>query len=235
MSLAVAGSMPWLKSAIADAALVVMLLANPSSAGAANDQHPDFSGTWLQKSPGAQTYNGFELTPEGAAAFERNRKGIAASDPEIDTALRCEPQGVPRMLSPGPLPFAVMQAPTLIGVVSEAFAQPRLIFFGAEHRKGYWPTYMGDSIAHWEGDVLAIDTVNFIPTTFLDMRGLPHSDALHVSERMQLLDSGNTLQDQVTIDDPKFFRRPFTLTHRYARSDDIRIVETVCLNTRTRP
>ncbi len=220
---------------IAFIALAAALIAGPSAVRSAADQHPDFSGTWLQRSPGAQSFNGFELTPAGQAAFDRNKAGIAASDPEIDTALRCEPQGVPRMLSPGPLPFAVMQGTTLIGVVSEAFAQPRLIYFGADHRKGYWPTYMGDSIAHWDGDTLAIDTVNFVPTTFLDMRGLPHSDALHVSERMQLLDDGRMLQDQVTIDDPKFFKKPFTLTHQYARRDDIKIVENVCLNTRTRP
>lgn len=217
------------------AVLAAVLITAPSVAQNSADQHPNLSGTWLQKTPGAQAFNGFELTPAGEVAFERNKKGIAASDPDIDTALRCEPQGVPRMLSPGPLPFVVMQTPTVIGVVSEAFAQPRLIWFGAEHRKGYWPTYMGDSVAHWDGNVLAIDTVNFIPTTFLDMRGLPHSDALHVSERMQLVDGGKTLQDQVTIDDPKYFKQPFTLTHQYARRDDIKIVETVCLNTRTHP
>jgi hypothetical protein len=217
------------------ALLAMMVAAVPVTAQKANVQHPNLSGTWLQRTPGAQTFNGFELTPEGQAAFERNKAGIAASDPEIDTSLRCEPQGVPRMLSPGPLPFVVMQAPTLIGVVSEAFAQPRLIYFGDAHRKGYWPTYMGDSIAHWEGNVLAIDTVNFVPTTFLDMRGLPHSDALHVTERMQLLDSGKTLQDEVTIADPKYFKKPFTLTHQYARRDDIKLVENVCLNTRTHP
>lgn len=215
--------------------LALALIAGPSMAENADGQHPSFSGTWLQKTPGAQTYNGFELTPAGETAFERNKKGIAASDPDIDTALRCEPQGVPRMLSPGPLPFVVMQTPAVIGVISEAFAQPRLIWFGTEHRKGYWPTYMGDSVAHWDGNVLAIDTVNFVPNTFLDMRGLPHSDALHVSERMQLLDGGKTLQDQVTIGDPKYFKQPFTLTHQYARRDDIKIVETVCLNTRTHP
>ena len=217
------------------AALAVVLIAGPSVADNSGEQHPNFSGTWLQKTPGAQTFNGFELTAAGEAAFDRNKKGIAASDPDIDTALRCEPQGVPRMLSPGPLPFVVMQTPTVIGVVSEAFAQPRLIWFGTGHRKGYWPTYMGDSVAHWDGNVLAIDTVNFVPTTFLDMRGLPHSDALHLTERMQLLDGGKTLQDEVTIDDPKYFRKPFTLTHQYARRDDIKIVETVCLNTRTHP
>jgi hypothetical protein len=217
------------------AALAAGLITLPSAAQSPAEQHPNFSGTYLQRGPGAQTFNGFELTQEGQAAFDRNKAGIAASDPEIDTALRCEPQGVPRMLSPGPLPFVVMHAPTVMGVVSEAFAQPRLIFFATEHRKGYWPTYMGDSIAHWEGNELVIDTVNFIPTTFLDMRGLPHSDALHVTERMQLLDEGKALQDQVTIDDPRYFKKPFTLTHQYARRDDIKIVETVCLNTRAHP
>jgi hypothetical protein len=221
------------------AGLIGMALSGALSVGAsaqpAAEQHPDFSGTYLQRNAGAARATGFELTPEGQAAFDRNKAGIAASDPNIDTALRCEPQGIPRMLSPGPLPFVVLETPKMIGVVSEAFQQPRLIFFAGEHRKGYWPTYMGDAIAHWEGDTLAIDTVNFVPTTFLDMRGLPHSDALHVSERMQLTEDGKTLQDQVTIDDKKFFKQPWTVTYQYARRDDIKIVETVCLNTRTHP
>jgi len=214
------------------AALTYALMGGGASAA---EQHPNFSGTYLQRSAGAATASGYQLTPEGQAAFDRNKAGIAASDPNIDTALRCEPQGIPRMLSPGPLPFVVLQTPAMVGVVSEAFAQPRLIFLGNEHRKDYWPTYMGDAIAHWEGDTLAIDTVNFVPTTFLDMRGLPHSDALHVSERMQLIEGGKTLQDQVTIDDKKFFKAPWTVTYQYARREDIKIVETVCLNTRTRP
>lgn len=201
----------------------------------ASEQHPNFSGTYLQRTAGAQNIAAFQLTLEGQAAFERNKAGIAASDPDIDTALRCEPQGVPRMLSPGPLPFVVLQTPNIVGVVSEAFAQPRLIFLANEHRKGYWPTYMGDSIAHWEGDTLDIDTVNFVATTFLDMRGLPHSDALHIGERMQLIDNGKALQDQVTIEDKKYFRAPWTITYQYNRRDDVKIVETVCLNTRTHP
>ena len=109
--------------------------AQPAAGG-----HPDLSGTYLQRTTGAQNVAGFQLTPEGQAAFDRNKAGIAASDPDIDTALRCEPQGIPRMLSPGPLPFVILQTPNIVGVVSEAFSQPRLIFLANEHRKGYWPT-----------------------------------------------------------------------------------------------
>ena len=217
------------------AALGCALAISAAGAQPAFDQHPNLSGTYLQRAAGAQSIASFQLTPEGQAAFDRNKAGIAASDPDIDTALRCEPQGVPRMLSPGPLPFVVLQTPNIVGVVSEAFAQPRLIFLVNGHRNGYWPTYMGDSIAHWEGDTLVIDTVNFVPTTFLDMRGLPHSDALHVRERMELIDNGKALQDQVTIEDKKYFKAPWMVTYQYNRRDDVQIVETVCLNTRTHP
>ena len=71
------------------------------------------------------------------------------------------------------------------------------------------PLWMGDSIGHWEGDTLVADTVNFNDKTWLDRIGHPHSDALHVVERIRRVDHDH-LEDDITIDDPKAYTKPWT-------------------------
>lgn len=205
------------------------------AASAQTAGHPDFSGSYMMRAgPGQPATSGYQLTPEGQRLYDRNRAAVAAGDAEIDTALKCWPTGFPRMLF-GPLPFYFLQTPKAIGIIAETDPLPRLIYLDSDHRKEYWPTYMGDSVAHWEGNVLVIDTVNLTTKTFTDMRGLPHSGALHIVERMELVNDGKTLQDFVTIDDPNVFKAPWTQTYAYDRRDDLKPVENVCENTRDRP
>ena len=223
------------KKAVFVAALLSSAIGWSFAALAQTANHPDLSGNYFMRvGRGQPASTAYELTPEGQQLYDRNRTAIAAGNPEIDTALKCLPTGFPRMLF-GPLPFYLLQTPKAVGIIAETDPLPRLIYIDSEHRKDYWPTYMGDSVAHWEGNVLVIDTTNLITTTFADMRGLPHSDALHVVERMQLVNDGKTLQDLVTIDDPKIFKAPWTLTYLYDRRDDLKPVENVCENTRDRP
>lgn len=67
----------------------------------------------------------------------------------------------------------------------------------------------GDSIGHWESDTLVVDTVNFNDKTWIDRLGHPHSDALHVIERIQRPDHDH-LGDEITIEDPKAYSKPWT-------------------------
>jgi hypothetical protein len=68
---------------------------------------------------------------------------------------------------------------------------------------------MGDSVGHWEGDTLVADTVNFNEKTWLDRVGHPHSGALHVVERIRRPNHFH-LTDDITIDDPKAYTKPWT-------------------------
>jgi hypothetical protein len=67
---------------------------------------------------------------------------------------------------------------------------------------------MGDAIGKWEGDTLVIDTIGFNDKTWVDMSGHPHSDAMHLVERIRRVDH-NTLQNDLTIEDPKAYTKPW--------------------------
>jgi hypothetical protein len=86
---------------------------------------------------------------------------------------------------------------------------------------------MGHATGKYDGDALVIDTVGFNDKTWLDPMGLPHSDALHVIERMRRVDH-DTLEDQITIDDPKAYTKPWTATKIFKRKPDWQIQEYVC-------
>ena len=99
-----------------------------------------------------------------------------------------------------------------------------------------WPTRAGDSVGHWEGDTLVVDTVavkpDILPFGFVSLR---MSDQLHFIERMRMVDHDG-LQDQFTLDDPVALTKPLTVTFSYARvTDTNRMVdETECDSTTDR-
>ena len=98
---------------------------------------------------------------------------------------------------------------------------------GREHPKDLEQTYMGHSIGRYEGDTLVIDTIGFNDKTWLDPMGLPHSDALHVVERISRTDH-DTLQVDYTLDDPKAYTKPWTAQRIFNLHPDWQIKEYVC-------
>ncbi len=87
---------------------------------------------------------------------------------------------------------------------------------------------MGDSIGTWEGDTLVIDVIGFNDLTWLDRSGHPHSDALHLTERMKRVDH-DTLTDDITIEDSKAYAKPWTVQAKFQlKSDQALDWEGVC-------
>jgi hypothetical protein len=88
------------------------------------------------------------------------------------------------------------------------------------------PTWMGDSIGHWEGDTLVVDTVGFNDKT--EISGYRHTEALHIVERFSRPEF-NTLQYAVTLEDPNVFVKPWTVNRGFAlRTDMAKVDEFVC-------
>jgi hypothetical protein len=180
-----------------------------------SDGKPDLSGNWQ---PNAIRQNvdligsgvDVPLLPAAAAVYKSHKDNISRDDPEA----RCLPPGVPRM-STTPYPWTIVQTPKLIVIVYEGGAHVwRKIFLdGRGHDPSAVSTWLGDSIGHWEGDTLVVETVGQNDITWLDQSGIPHSADMKVIERITRPDFGH-LEIQHVIEDPKTFSKPWTFTTR---------------------
>ena len=156
-----------------------------------------------------------------------------AQHPTDDPHLWCAPMGVPRTT---PYPFRFAQnyadgAPTHIFILHEATIHTyRQIFMdGRQHPRELDPTWFGHSIGRFDGkDTLVIDTVGFNDKFWFDRQGTPHTEQLHTIERWTRVNEG-TLRNEVTIEDPGAYSRPFvtTWTARLAAPGD-EIMENIC-------
>lgn len=140
-----------------------------------------------------------------------------------DTFAACVPYGVPRMIGDNPDRFDVIQAPeVMIWYAAYSRTERRIFLDRRSHPKpkaddsfSEGPSYSGDSIGHWEGDTLVVDTVNMIPA-FFDETEAPHSEKLHLIERLRLIDD-NFIENDITLIDPVAFVHPWVLTRYYKR------------------
>ena len=98
---------------------------------------------------------------------------------------------------------------------------------GRDHPKDLLPTWLGDSIGKWDGDTLVVDTVGFNDKTWIDNTGLPHSDALHLVERLRRV-SHDVLQLDITVDDPKAYTKPWSVQRVFDLKPDWEIGELIC-------
>jgi hypothetical protein len=147
-----------------------------------------------------------------------------------DPNLACLPHGIPRIMFV-PLPMEIFQVPDKVLLYQEAGNQLRQIHMNREHPKDLDPTYNGDSIGKWDGNTLVVDTVGFNAITWLDHVGLPHTEALHVVERIRRVDH-NTLVDDFTIEDPKAYTKSWTASQTYTLKPGWEIAEYVCDNNK---
>jgi len=138
---------------------------------------------------------------------------IYATDP--DPFLEsCDPLGVPRVLLTN-TPIKIVPAPSEVIMFYERSHDFREIYTdGRAHPKDLDRSWWGHSIGRWDGNALVVDTIGFNDKTWLDWSGVSHSDALHVVERYQRMDR-NTMRLDITIDDPKAFTQPFTVTRTW--------------------
>lgn len=194
--------------------------------------------TWVPRVQGQTTRpEPPPLTPEYQKIFDQRVKDAAEGKPTGDPTSGCLPQGMPRIMTMT-YPMEIMQNEIQLNIFAEWMEQTRRIFIdGRPHPPAdeLEPTYYGHAIGHWEGDVLAAETVAMRGETNLEASGLPHSDQLVVKERFWLADD-NTLKDEITLVDPKAYTRPWTVTKTYARAPaGFTLLPYVCLENQRNP
>jgi hypothetical protein len=162
--------------------------------------------------------------PWAKAVYEDHLANLSKDDPEG----LCLPPGVPRMMAT-PFPFQIFQVADRVIFLFEGGAHVwRTIFTdGRAHPKDPNPTYLGDSIGHWEGDTLLVDVIGFNDRTWLDQDGHPHTEALHVIEKYTRTDE-MTLHYEATIDDPKAYAKPWTTSYTIPWQAGAEPLEYIC-------
>jgi hypothetical protein len=192
---------------------------------------PDFSGVWFvhEYHKNILPKEDPPFQPWAEALYKKRDLQAAHADPDRgpDPTARCIPPGIPRSMLQ-PFPWEIVQARDRVIMIFEYQSLVRQIFTdGRGHPKDLEPTYMGHSIGRYEGDTLVVDTIGFNDKTWLDPKGLPHTDALHVVERIRRVDHGS-LEDDYSIDDPKAYRKPWTAQKFFELKPAWQIQEYVC-------
>jgi hypothetical protein len=193
-------------------------------------QRPDLSGVWNGlRAPGTGEYAGWAFSDELPPMTDWARERYDAARPTFgpnsvavaetnDPVYQCFPPGTPRIYF-HPFPMEIIELPGRIMMVYEYDHLIRQIYTdGRGHRDDLAPGWMGDSIGRWEGEALVVETANFNDKTWIDRRGVPHSEQLKVVERIRVDDDGVLLID-ITIDDPIAFTAPWSGQRRYGRVD----------------
>ena len=188
---------------------------------------PDLSGLWRPADVslieditlGLKRGETLPIKPD-AEKIKQSR--LSTQDPEVN----CLPTGVPRM---APYPWRIVMTPERVFFLFEGNVHSyRQIFMdGRKHPVYLDPSWYGHSIGHWEGDTLVVDTVGFNDKFWFDFVGHPHTEQLHTVEQYTRPNEG-TLVEQVTIEDPGAYTRPFTISssHRLMPNDEL--LEYVC-------
>jgi hypothetical protein len=201
------------------------------------DGHPDLSGLWsyaidlpptalkkevngkvivnkldqsarhgiFENVPGALPYTD---KPSYKPEFVEKVKYLAENESKTDRVFYCGKPGTPRIGSPR----RIVQLPNeMIFLYEDISGDPYRVIptDGRPHRKDPNPSAYGDSVGHWEGDVLVVDSRSFSEDTWFGEDGYFHSDAMRVLERFWR--DGENLIYQVTVEDPKVLTAPFTM------------------------
>jgi len=150
---------------------------------------------------------------------------------------RCKPSGGPREFIT-PYGLEILDVPELERIYIFDIGGPhtyRIIFMdGREHPEHMSPTYYGHSVGRWEGDTLVVDTVGFSERFWMNRDGLPHTDRLHLIERLTRSDF-DTLDYEVTIDDPGAYDDTWNSGFSIRWTETTEIFEYICQDNNTFP
>ena len=131
----------------------------------------------------------------------------------------CHPGGVPEQLLTPAEPFYFLQTPREVWMIWQTDHMVRRIYLTGQHSETVRPSWFGESIGRYEGgDTLVIDTIGLqAHDSYLDWFRTPHSEKLHVSERLKLSADGSALEALVRVDDPDTFNEPLNMVRRWRK------------------
>jgi hypothetical protein len=185
------------------------------------DGKPDFTGVWYAQrtvDPGK---------PEPLPWAQKLLQERAANNSKDAPGAHCLTRGI---TAAGALfPYEIVQTPArLVMIFEDDIPSHRTVYLdGRQHPRDPNPNWMGHSVGHWEGDTLVVDTVGFNDKSWIDPQGHPHTEKMHVTERIRRPDLGH-LEIEFTIEDPGAYAKPWIIKKVADLDPDDEIGEYVC-------
>jgi len=220
------------------------LYGDPDHADLAGMWNPDQPGSYVMTAAMAAAFGipdavyarmphqpGPKLSPAYQAMFDRDTKAMQAGNPPLDSVSKCLAFGLPRFMT---MPLEILQTPGQLTLNLGVLHDIRRVYIdGRGHTPDADSSFSGDSVGHWEGDTLVVETIALRGGT-LDRGGIPFSDKLKVVERFRRT-APNKIEDKMTLVDPEAFQEPFQFTRTYTQMPaGSRFEEYICENNRDR-
>ena len=191
--------------------------AHPHRRGVAGAQSPD---GWV-----ADLTNPI-LKPETLAKMKPIVAAEIAGHSHLKLIDMCYPPGVPMILNQRD-PIQILQSAKEVTFIYSRDSLTRHIYLNQPHAQNLQHTWYGESVGHYEGDTLVVDTVGENDKTYTDRFFTPHSDGIHVVERYKVSPDRKGMQVLITVDDPSTFAMPWSAQVSYG-ADNTPYEEIVC-------
>jgi len=187
------------------------------------DGKPDLSGVWRtpQATVGAtdKAMHNVKAQPWAEELSKKRKEDLGREDMSV----LCLPFGPRADTDVG----KIIQTPTLIVMLFNDLTYRQIYLDGRPLEADPNPDWMGYSVGHWDGDTLVIESGGFNDKTWLDGDGHPHTEALHVTERLRRPDFGH-LEMERTLVDPKALAQPWVIPIKLELNADTEQLEYVC-------
>jgi hypothetical protein len=167
------------------------------------------------------------VKPWANEAMKKENEKVLAGKIAFTPRSSCLPAGVPGFMMFVVDPVFIIQSPKEVLFISSGNNEVRHVYLEVPHSTNVRPSWYGESIGHYDGDFLVIDTIGFNDKTFIDNYRTPHTEKLHVTERWGLIEQGRVLEVNFTVEDADTYYQPWSGIQRYRRVED-RIGEQVC-------
>jgi hypothetical protein len=156
------------------------------------------------------------LKPWAKEVMKKDNDEVLAGKIGFTPGSSCKPAGIPAYMLDGG-PYFFLQTPEKISIIHQGDADVRRIYLNVPHSANPKPSWYGESVGHYEGDTLVVDTIGLNDKSFVDHFRTPHTEKLHVIERWKMIEGGKTMVVHITIEDQETFNQPWQALLRYER------------------
>src|ERR1700693_1530942 len=189
------------------------VLQDPARPYISNDE---FRVTGRQPTERVADLNSPILQPWAREVVRKRNEAVLSGKRVGTPTASCWPKGVTGfLLSPMTQPMFFVQGPKEVVMILTSFNDVRHIHLTDKHSANVKTSWYGESIGHYEGDTLVVDTIGLDDRTWVDGFGTPHTKQLHVVERFHLIEDGNVLEADVHVEDPGAFTMPWNAIQHF--------------------